>query len=111
MGEERHDDNKGQDLQDRDWRWRTKDYHYSASRSAANPEYVGSYALDAMAMALHCVYITGSFESAVLRAANTCGDADSVAAVTGQLAGAVYGIQAIPEEWRAIVQRWDRGGD
>merc|ERR1712060_954430 len=109
--EDNHEDNKGQDLVDRDWRWRTKDYRYAASRAAADPEYVGSYAMDAMAMALHCVYVTNSFKAAVQRAANTCGDADTIAAVTGQLAGAMYGVQAIPEEWRAVVQRWDRGGD
>lgn len=109
--EERHESNRSQELADRDWRWRCKDYHYAASRATANPEYVGSYAMDAMAMALHCVYITNSFQAAVLRAANTCGDADTVAAITGQLAGAVYGVQAIPDEWREVVQRWDRGGD
>mmetsp|Transcript_130516 Transcript_130516/g.240075 ORF Transcript_130516/g.240075 Transcript_130516/m.240075 type:complete len:487 (+) Transcript_130516:96-1556(+) len=109
--EAKHEDNKGVDLADRDWSWRTKDYRYAASRAAADPEYVGSYVMDAMAMALHCVHITNSFEAAVLRAANTCGDADTVAAITGQLAGAVYGVQAIPEDWRETVQRWDRGGD
>ncbi len=33
-------------------------------------------------------------------AANLGDDADTTAAVTGQLAGAVYGYEAIPLEWR-----------
>ena len=37
---------------------------------------------------------------AVLLAANLADDADTVAAVTGQLAGALYGLNAIPDHWR-----------
>ncbi len=46
----------------------------------------------------------------MLLAANHRGDADSVAAVTGQLAGALYGAGAIPAAWVQAVQRWDGGG-
>ena len=42
---------------------------------------------------------TGGFESAVLLAANLADDADTVAAVTGQLAGALYGLTGIPDRW------------
>jgi ADP-ribosyl-[dinitrogen reductase] hydrolase len=41
-----------------------------------------------------------SFEQAVLLAANLGDDADTVAAITGQLAGALYGASGIPEHWR-----------
>jgi ADP-ribosyl-[dinitrogen reductase] hydrolase len=41
------------------------------------------------------------FDSVVLRAANMGGDADTVAAVAGQLAGARYGARAIPRRWLA----------
>ena len=34
------------------------------------------------------------------------GDADTIGAVTGALAGARYGIDAIPERWTAPL--WDR---
>jgi ADP-ribosyl-[dinitrogen reductase] hydrolase len=43
---------------------------------------------------------TGSFEEAVLLAANLGEDADTTAAITGQLAGALYGAGAIPQRWR-----------
>jgi len=42
---------------------------------------------------------TDSFEQAVLLAANLGDDADTAAAVTGQLAGAYYGFNSIPEKW------------
>jgi ADP-ribosyl-[dinitrogen reductase] hydrolase len=41
-----------------------------------------------------------TFEEAVLLAANLGDDADTVAAVTGQLAGAIWGASAIPQHWR-----------
>ncbi len=42
---------------------------------------------------------TDSFEEAVLLAANLGDDADTVAAVTGQIAGSYYGFSSIPEKW------------
>lgn len=49
--------------------------------------------------ALWCVGRTGTFRDAVLLAANLGEDADTTAAITGQLAGAIYGASGIPEEW------------
>jgi ADP-ribosylglycohydrolase len=43
-------------------------------------------------MVLHCVYYAESFESGMLRLINMRGDADSTAAVLGQILGALYGI-------------------
>ncbi|MEU9942000.1 ADP-ribosylglycohydrolase family protein [Streptomyces lavendulae] len=42
---------------------------------------------------------TGGFAAAVRAAVDLGGDTDTVAAVTGALAGAVYGSRAIPREW------------
>ena len=42
---------------------------------------------------------TESFEEAVVLAVNLGDDADSVGAVTGQLAGALYGMSGIPARW------------
>ncbi|NWN33755.1 hypothetical protein GY663_31750, partial [Klebsiella michiganensis] len=58
------------------------------------------YVVDSLEAALWCVGETGSFEAAVLLAANLGDDADTVAAITGQLAGALYGASAIPGHWR-----------
>jgi ADP-ribosylglycohydrolase len=43
---------------------------------------------------------TGSFAAAVLQAANLGEDADTTAAVCGQIAGAHYGESGIPAHWR-----------
>lgn len=40
-----------------------------------------------------------SFEKAIIGAVNDGGDADTIAAITGSLAGAKFGYDAIPERW------------
>jgi ADP-ribosylglycohydrolase len=110
--EEAHEQNENPifgGLDRRQWNWKNPNYRYCTFRAQDNPGYCGSYAMDAVAMALHCVYSTNSYVEATLKAANLCGDADSVCAVAGQIAGALYGVSAIPETWLARLQRWDGG--
>lgn len=57
------------------------------------------YVIDTLEAALWTVWNTQRFEDAVLKAANLGDDSDSVAAVAGQLAGALYGIESIPQAW------------
>lgn len=57
------------------------------------------YVVHSLDAAIWCVARTGSFSEAVLLAANLGEDADTVAAITGQLAGALYGYKAIPDDW------------
>jgi len=57
------------------------------------------YVVDSLEAALFCFYKTESFETAVLMAANLGDDADTTAAVCGQLAGAYYGQTGIPTPW------------
>lgn len=59
------------------------------------------YAVASLEAALWCFRNTQSFEGAVLRAANLGDDADTTAAIVGQIAGAHYGVGAIPAHWRA----------
>jgi ADP-ribosyl-[dinitrogen reductase] hydrolase len=40
-----------------------------------------------------------NWKDAVLRAINAGGDADARGATTGQLAGAVFGVESIPDAW------------
>ena len=56
-------------------------------------------ARDTLLAAKWCVATTNSFESALLKAVNLGGDADTIGAVTGQIAGAVYGQEQIPAAW------------
>jgi ADP-ribosyl-[dinitrogen reductase] hydrolase len=46
---------------------------------------------------------TNSFEAAVVQVVNLGNDADTACAVVGALAGAAYGLSAIPDAWRAAV--------
>ncbi len=56
--------------------------------------------------ALWAVHNTLCFEDAVTAAVKLGGDADTVAAITGQLAGALYGEKQIPSSWlRALAHR------
>lgn len=57
------------------------------------------YVVDTMLAARWAVGSTTSFDDAVLAAANLGGDADTIAAVTGQIAGAIYGLSGIRTEW------------
>ena len=51
------------------------------------------------ASAWQSVCATTSFEDAVVHAVNKGGDADTVGAVTGMIAGRIYGYDAIPQRW------------
>jgi len=109
--EEKHEENEHLKLVDRQWNWKDPEFRYCASRARQQPGYIGSYSMDNLSMSLHCVYTTDSFEGAVLKAANMRGDSDTVCAVVGQIAGAMYGVEAIPPSWLDAVQRWDKGGN
>ncbi len=71
------------------------------------PEIVGTgYVVRSLEAALWAFHRSSSFAEGALRAVNLGNDADTTAAVYGQLAGAYYGEHAIPEEWRAKLARW-----
>ena len=57
------------------------------------------YVVDSMEAALWCFDRTDSFRDAVLAAANLGDDADTTAAICGQIAGAYYGVSGIPQGW------------
>jgi hypothetical protein len=57
-----------------------------------------------------------SFEAALIRAVNLGGDADTVGAMVGAMAGAATGLDAIPSRWRCVagydaVVAWGRALD
>lgn len=58
------------------------------------------YVVQSLEAALWCFHETDSFDACVLRAANLGDDADTTAAVAGQIAGAYYGDEAISSAWR-----------
>jgi ADP-ribosyl-[dinitrogen reductase] hydrolase len=58
------------------------------------------YVVNSLEAALWCFDTTTSFEEAILRATNLGDDADTTAAICGQIAGAFYGESGIPSHWR-----------
>jgi ADP-ribosylglycohydrolase len=59
----------------------------------------GGYVVESLEAALWAFRKSDSFRDGCLLAANLGDDADTTAAVYGQLAGAFYGEQGIPESW------------
>jgi ADP-ribosylglycohydrolase len=65
------------------------------------PEIKGSgYVVRSLEAALWAFYHSDEFRSGCLLAANLGDDADTTAAIYGQLAGAYYGVESIPKTWR-----------
>lgn len=58
------------------------------------------YVVHTLEAAIWCLLTTGNYKDCVLKAVNLGGDTDTTAAVAGGLAGALYGYDAIPEDWR-----------
>jgi ADP-ribosyl-[dinitrogen reductase] hydrolase len=69
-----------------------------ASKSAGSIKGSG-YCVESLEAALWSFFGTSSFAEAVLAAVNLGDDADTTAAITGQIAGAYYGVGAIPRHW------------
>lgn len=70
------------------------------------PEIIGSgYVVKSLEAALWAFYHTHSFREGSLLAVNLGMDADTTGAIYGQLAGAFYGEQEIPESWRSQLMR------
>jgi ADP-ribosyl-[dinitrogen reductase] hydrolase len=53
--------------------------------------------------ALWALYSSNSFKEGALLAVNLGNDADTTGAAYGQIAGACFGYEAIPQEWKAKI--------
>lgn len=69
------------------------------------PKRATGYVVDTVQTVLHAFFATDSFESCLIRTVNCGGDADTTGAIAGMLAGAYYGVDAIPGRW---IKRLDR---
>lgn len=101
---------------ERCWRWRDESLDIAATLRArgdtyngypVSAGYFGSYSLDGLAMAIWAVYHTTSFNEAIAKSINLCGDADSHGSIAGQLAGALYGYSTIHEKFLKWLNKWD----
>ncbi|MBO4304900.1 MAG: TIGR02452 family protein [Lentisphaeria bacterium] len=62
------------------------------------------WAVSTLHAALWALETTKSFEEGMIAAVNLGGDADTIGAVFGQIAGALYGYDAIPERWLSAIK-------
>jgi len=65
------------------------------------------YVLHTPEASIWCLLTTSSYEEAVLKAVNLGNDTDTTAAVTGGLAGLVYGFESIPKKWVDQLEKRD----
>jgi len=68
----------------------------------------GGFVLDTMTAAFWALLNHDSLEETIVAAVALGGDADTTGAVTGALAGAMYGIDAIPDRWLSLLQHRER---
>ena len=92
-----------------------KDYsnYYSTNsidkyKRLLNPEFVNlnvsqikssGYIVDTLEASIWCILNTTSYEEAVVKAINLGEDTDTIGAITGPLAGIIYGSERIPQRW------------
>lgn len=90
------------------------DLHMAGGRSCYGPgaetprEKVpnSGWCVDSLTAAMWAFNATNTFEDGMIAAVNLGGDSDSIGAVYGQIAGAYYGFDAIPERWIKAVKTW-----
>jgi ADP-ribosyl-[dinitrogen reductase] hydrolase len=58
-----------------------------------------AYVVDTVCTVFHHLLSTDNFKDCLIATVNQGGDADSTGALAGMLAGAYYGVSAIPQEW------------
>jgi len=103
------------------WRWRDERPAVEATLRARGPRYngypvsagyLGSYCMDGLSMALWGLHHSRSFSECILDVVNLLGDADTIGAIAGQMAGAFYGFSALASDALGAtmvrdMRRWD----
>jgi ADP-ribosyl-[dinitrogen reductase] hydrolase len=92
------------------------DLHMAGGRSSYGPgsktprEKVpnSGWCVDSLNAAMWAFNTTNTFEEGMIAAVNLGGDSDSIGAVYGQIAGAYYGFDTIPERWVKAVKTWEK---
>jgi len=65
------------------------------------------YVLHTLEASIWCFLTTDNYKEAVLKAVNLGNDTDTTGAVTGGLAGLLYGFDNIPTNWTEQIARKD----
>lgn len=64
-----------------------------------------AYVVDTLQTVFDGYFATDTFEECLIRTVNHGGDADTTGAIVGALAGATYGLEAIPKRWLKTLDR------
>ncbi len=64
-----------------------------------------AYIVDTMRVVFQSFFQTDNFEDCMIEVVNRGGDADTTGAIAGMIAGAYYGLDAIPVRWLKAVER------
>ena len=75
---------------------RHPEFKFRAVRPSSNPS---GYVVDTMQAVFQSFFDTDDFRACLIDVVNRGGDADTTGAIAGMLAGALYGLEAIPEPW------------
>lgn len=59
----------------------------------------GGYVVETLQTVFHYLFSTATFEECLIGVVNQGGDADTTGAIAGMIAGAFYGLDAIPVRW------------
>jgi ADP-ribosyl-[dinitrogen reductase] hydrolase len=71
-------------------------FRFRGGKPRENPS---GYVVDTLQTVFQCFFDTDSFADCLVETVNRGGDADTTGAIAGMLAGACFGLQAIPQTW------------
>jgi ADP-ribosyl-[dinitrogen reductase] hydrolase len=71
-------------------------FKFRATRQSSNPS---GYVADTLQAVFQSFFDTDDFRDCLVDVVNRGGDADTTGAIAGMLAGALYGLDAIPDAW------------
>ena len=71
-------------------------FKFRAVKQSVNPS---GYVVDTLQAVFQSFFDTDDFHSCLVNVVNRGGDADTTGAISGMLAGALYGTEEIPEHW------------
>ncbi len=81
------------------------EFSFRAVRQCQNPS---GYVAETLRAVFQALFDTDDFEACLIDVVNRGGDADTTGAIAGMLAGALYGLEAIPERWLSALDATTR---
>ena len=75
---------------------RHPEFNFRSGRPSSNPS---GYVVDTLQAVFQSFFDTADFRTCLIDVVNRGGDADTTGAIAGMLAGAMYGLENIPEVW------------